>query len=187
MDLLDKIDRTRFLGGEFILWLWFASEVLESEVPLPDGNVGQLFLDDQLILAHPLDTQEKSTLRGLSPSTTPEAKEALRQGKMPMRAHVGLNLDERNFSFSLEADPLAMTGIKLPTLVNEEIDEQFYERMMLLDELEAIVAAQFERFARLRLSRSWSSSVLPLMQRWVADSADFSSEDAKRRVLKALR
>lgn len=187
MDLLDKVARTDFLGSEFLLWLWFASEVLESKLPLSDDRVGELFLDDQLVLADPANTHEKSSLKGLAPSTTPEAKEALRQGKLPVRAHLGLNLEERSFSFSLEAEPLAMTGIKLPTLVNEEVDERFYERMMLLDELDGVMGEQFERFVRLRLSRTWNTSMLPLIQRWIAEADGFDPAEAGRRLTRALR
>lgn len=187
MDLLDKIDRTSFIGNEFILFLWFASEVLESELPANGSDTMTLWLDDQLVLAHPVHAEEKATLKGVAPSGTAEAKEALRQGKLPERAHVGLTLGERSYTFTLEGDPLRLGGIKLPALVDEDIDEQFYERMMLLDQLEEVMGALLERFVRLRLSRSWKSTALPLMRAWVDGSPDLDAADAKKRVLRLLK
>lgn len=186
MDLVDKIARTDFLGREFMLWLWFASEALEAEIPLNDQNVAELWFDDQMILALPDNAQEKSTLKGVAPSGTPEAREALRQGKMPVRAHVSLTLGERCFTFNLDAAPFALSAVKLPSVVTDGIDEQFYERMMLLDQVEEIMGGLLERFTRLRLSRTWTSTHQPLLEQWVCESPSFDAQKAKKALLKAL-
>lgn len=187
MDLVDKIERTEFLGPEFLIWLWFATEVTESQVVLADKQAAELWLEGQLVLTDPHDPQEKITLAGVAPSGGTEAKEALRQGKRPARARLNLTVGEQSYEFSLEASPFALSGVKLPTLVNEEIDEQFYERMMLLEQLEQIVGGLLEGFVRLRMSKAWGQHILPLIQSWVQEADSFDANEAKRRVMRVFR
>lgn len=186
MDLLDKIQRSEFLGSEFLLFLWFASDVCESELTVGGRTLG-LFVDDQLVLVSPGDATEKTTLRGVAPALAPEAREALRQGKLPIKAHVGMTLGERSFAFTLDAMPFAIAGVKLPDLVNEAIDERFYERMMLLDELEHALWELLSGFIHLRLSRTWTGTLLPSLQAWVREDPAFDPDDTRRRLTRALR
>ena len=50
MDLLDQIERTEFLGAEFLMWLWYVADEGEGTITLPDGPA-EIHFDDQLVLA----------------------------------------------------------------------------------------------------------------------------------------
>jgi hypothetical protein len=62
---------------------------------------------------------------------------------------------------------MALSAVKLPAVVREETDEQFYERMYLLEELEAQFDALYAEFAALRISALWDSEIVPMMRAWV--------------------
>lgn len=174
MDLVDRIDKSAFLGREWLVWLWFKSELFEGPFELPGFEPVEAWLETKITLEAVAQELEQSQLKGAAPSTSPEAREALRQGKLPTSARLGLRRGELTFGFSFKSDDLSLGAVKLPTLVNEQTDEKFYERMHLLEDLEAMLDALWGEFLSLRLSDAWQREVVPAIRDWVHDrpSAD---------------
>lgn len=170
MDLLDRIEGLRFLGREFLLWLWFESEVFETELRPTGEEPLSLWLEAQLTLVF---EKEESRLKGAVPASSPEAKKALQQGKLPKEARVRVTRIDKEFSFTLKADALALSGLKLPTELkkDDEKHEIFYERMMLLEELEQGLEALYADFTALRLADAWERELVPTMRAWAHGEA----------------
>ena len=165
MELLDLIEGRRFMGREFVVWLWFESEMQETNLHPTGVDPVSMWLEAQITLVL---EKEESRLKGAIPASSPEAKEALRQGKLPKEAKMRLVRGEREYAWTLKADSLGLSGLKLPTQLkkNDEKHEVFYERMMLLEDLEASLSALFADFVRLRLADPWDDEVVPLMKSW---------------------
>ena len=167
MDRLDRIEACRFLGREFLAYLWFESERSEGAMP-GEGERGQLWLEESLTLeGSTLIEKTKSVLTGSTPSLGPEAKEALRQGKLPTKAKIRLDVGTESYAFVFDADAFGLSSVKIPALVTEEEDETLYERMRLVERLEDRLGAIYEAFLRLRTSPKWEAEVLPAMRAWV--------------------
>ncbi|HVK68564.1 MAG TPA: hypothetical protein VM694_29095 [Polyangium sp.] len=165
MELLDLIEGRRFMGREFVVWLWFESEMQETNLHPTGADPVSMWLEAQITLVL---EKEESRLKGAIPASSPEAKEALRQGKLPKEAKMRLVHGEREYAWTLKADSLALSGLKLPTQLkkNDEKHEVFYERMMLLEELETSLSALYADFVRLRLADPWDDEIVPLMKSW---------------------
>lgn len=166
MNLADLIEKRRYVGREFLVWLWFESEIMESRFEVEGYGPCEIWLEGQLALTM---ESEHSRLKGAAPSATPEAHEALRQGKLPAQARVRLNRGELEHAFLFTAESLALSGVKIPKVMKEETDEQFYERMYLLEDLEGMLASLYGRFLGLRLSTAWNDTVAPMIRAWVHD------------------
>ena len=176
MDLLDAIDAGRFLGKEFLVWLWFESEVLEGQFEMPDGEKFELWFESQLTLESETAEQEITRMRGAAPSSTSEAHEALRRAKLPTQARVRIERGQQAFGFVIAAKSMTLTSATLPQLIKEDEEERFYERMYLIEELEKMVDALYGRFLSLRLAPVWETQILPMIRRWV----DGQEVDVKR-------
>lgn len=169
MDLVDAIDAGRFLGKEFLVWLWFESEVLEGQFEMPDGERFELWFESQLTLESESAEQEITRMRGAAPSATSEAHEALRRGKLPTQARVRIERGQQAFGFVLTAKSMTLSSATLPQLIKEDEEERFYERMYLIEELEKMVDALYAGFLSLRLAPVWETQILPMIRRWVTD------------------
>lgn len=168
MDRVDRIEQSRFLGREFLVWLWHESEHEDGVLPIGNGESVQLWLEEQLTLAsNDLLEKSESKLRAPTPSLTSEAKEALRAGKLPTKAKIRIDRGPQSFSFVFDADSLGIASVTIPALLTEDDDEKFYERMQLVEELEGILGALFETFLRLRTSAAWERHALPALREWV--------------------
>lgn len=200
MDRLDCIEKSRFLGREFLVWLWHESEHAEGVLPIGEGESVSLWLEEQLTLtSEDLLGRHECRLKGSTPSLTSEAKEALRAGKLPVKAKIRIDRSgasdgrprsvearsagaeggrrhersdpsdrqPQSWSFVFDADTLGIGSVSIPALLTEEDDEKFYERMQLVEELEAMIGALFETFLRLRTSPAWERHAVPAIRDWV--------------------
>jgi hypothetical protein len=181
MDLYQLAESRRFLGREFLVWVWFESELFEGDLSATGQDAFELHLEKQITLEAGQKDKEQSVLKGMQPSHTPEAREALRQGKTPTRARVRINRAEQEFTFSLSTDALSLSGVKIPALLKDDGDEPFYERIGLIEDLEALIEALYGDFLALRVSSSWPKTVHPTMMRWIAGEEEIDV-DAYRKV-----
>lgn len=184
MNLADLIEKRRYVGREFLVWLWFESEIMESRFEVEGFGPCEIWLEGQIALNQ---EKEQSRLKGAAPSATPEAHEALRQGKLPGQARVRVTRGELEYAFLFNAETLGLSAVKIPKVMTEEGDEQFYERMYLLEDLESLLGALYAKFVALRLSTAWDANVLPAIRGWIHDKpVDVDAYRKVRGLVKAI-
>jgi hypothetical protein len=181
MDLARLIEKQRFLGREFLVFLWFESELFEGRVQVPGFGLCELTLEDQLIL---VQEKEQSRLKSATPGCAPEAHEALRQGKLPTVARVRVVRGELEYRFLFRADNFAISGVKIPAAAKGESDEQFYERMYLVEDLEALLGSLYARFLAIRLAKAWNDTVVPAIMAWVRGESPLDESTYRKAVAK---
>jgi hypothetical protein len=172
MDLIDRIETTRFLGGEFLLWLWFSRDVTEGDIQIPNLGTIDVALESQLMLADPLADHERVTIRGFDPLGSPEADQALRRGKLPRKVGLRLIFEHNEWVATLDTASLGLSGVKLPALLSQGEEEHFFERMRLFEQLHDLVQSLYGHFLGVRLSPVWQAELAPAMARWVKGSLD---------------
>jgi hypothetical protein len=182
-DLVERIETTRFLGVEFLIWLWFKSELFEGDMTTQEGETLELWLDAHLLLQSATETGERTVLRGVAPTAGKEAKLALACGKQPIRARVCLTYANQDFALVFDALAFAMSSVALPGILSEDDDEVFLERMGAIEKLRALWLELYAEFMQLRLGPLWTSEVEPALQAWV-EGRDTLTTRAYRGMLK---
>jgi len=185
-ELLDRIEKFRFLGREYLLWIWTESELFETDLRPTGADPCAMWFETRMTLAF---DDDETLVKCAAPAQAAESKEALRRGKLPKEARIRLHRGGMEHAFTLKADTLALTGVSLPTELmkkEDDVHEVLYERMRLLEALEAILEALFRDFLHLRLSEAWEKEIVPLFGRWAhGESVDEKRYLAvKQRVLK---
>lgn len=167
MDLVDRIETTRFLGGEFALWLWFSRDVLAGALELPGLGKVELALESSLLLVDPLTDTERVLVRGFDPLGSLEAEHALLVGKLPRKVGLRLVFEQNEWVATLDAASFVLSGVKLPALLSEGEEEHFHERMRFLEQLHDLVQGLYRQFLGVRLSSQWDATLVPAMRRWL--------------------
>lgn len=180
MDLVDRIETTRFLGGEFLTWLWFSRDVTGGEIFIKGRGLLAVTLESQLALADPVADRERVAIRGVDPLGSAEAGEALRAGKLPRKVGLRVVFEQDEWVATLDSNTLALSGVKLPASSKQSEEEVFYERMQRLEQLHELVQALYAHFLDVRLSPSWESDVAPALQRWVASGEIMDQKSFER-------
>jgi hypothetical protein len=202
MQLVDRIEKRRFVGREFLLFLWFESEIFEATLQTRKHGSFGLWLERSLVLS---EGKQSTRIIAPQPGQGREAKEALLRGQLPESAGVRVAIHDDETSFVLKADSLALASLKLRTALdkvepNPLLDEltgkrpgprkaaqpsddyeAFYERMALTQEFEELIETLYRDFLGLRLSARWAELVLPALRRWVlSESIDADAYLAAR-------
>lgn len=197
MQPVDRVEKRRFVGREFLLWLWFESEAFDATSSTRSQGTFGLWIEKHLVLSV---GKEATRIKGALPGGSREAKEALVVGKLPEEAGLHLSLGDREVTFTLKAEKMALSALALPTVLGGDDDgepkalveaprrprkrksstveveqereaderhEAFYERMTLTREVEGLVEALYGDFLALRLGDVWSAVVEPALAAWI--------------------
>jgi hypothetical protein len=192
MQLVDRIERRRFVGREFLLFLWLESELLEATLSTKKHGSFGLWLERILVLS---EGKESTRITAPLPGLGREAKEALLRGQLPESAALRVAWNDDETSFLLKAESFAIGGLKLKTVLDKEEPnelleelmgkrpkgrkaaqpeddrELFYERMSMTQEFEELFETLYRDFLSVRLSPLWPEVVVPTLQRWVVGAA----------------
>ncbi len=120
MQLVDRIEKRRFVGREFLLWLWCESELFDATLTTKEHGAFGLWIERQIVLSA---GKEVTRIKGSQPASGREAKEAILRGKLPETAGLHLSMGERETTLTLKAEHLSVAGMKLPTVLGGADDE----------------------------------------------------------------
>lgn len=166
-EVMERVESTRFLGGEFLIWLWMRAELVSDELELPDIGACQAWLDNHLTLVSAIDPSERIMLRGAAPAGSAEAKEALKAQKVPLRAKMAMRLTDRDYSLVFDAQRFAIGSAALPAVITDESEDAFLERMYLLEQFLSALDGFFAAFLGDRLAAGWAATWEPAFVSWI--------------------
>jgi len=166
MDLINRINYTRFLGREFLTWLWFRSDTREGLFELQGGPV-EVWFDAKLTLEAQGDLKEQNVIKAENPTEADEARASLLTGKLVADARLRIIRDQKQWTLNVKGDTLALSGVKIPALLSRDDEEQLYERFYLMEELEDLFADLYEQFIRTRLDDDAWRDEVQTIRSWV--------------------
>jgi len=175
MDLVDLMVEKRFLGQEFLTWLWWKSEERGGSVEIPVfGDITVVFEKHMLLEYGEGEYSEKLVCTGLQ-TELKEARTGLLMGKKLEQARIQIVKDSYEWNFTLGAALFEFRNVKLPKTAGteqgagnseEETEGMILERVFLFEELVRIVNDLFRMFLKVRISSEWPVE-LQTIRSWV--------------------
>jgi len=163
------MDEGRFLGYEFLTWLWFFVEHHGGRIEIP-GKVAELHLGERFVLNKPGEGMERVVCTTQANSLH-EARTGLRQGKMVHEIQLFLVVGDNEYTFTLDSALWTFKGLKTPRQARdsdqEDQDGEFLEKMFFLEEVFSVLDVLYTRFLSERLGPHWESDHLGLMVKWM--------------------
>ncbi len=165
MDLVDIMVEKRFLGQEFLTWLWWKSEERGGTIAVPElGDVGVVFEKHMLLEFGEGEYSEKLVCTGLQ-TELKEARTGLLVGKKLEQARILITRDGYEWSVTLAASLFEFRNVRLPkTAVTEqdtsqgeaEMEGAILERIYLFEELVRLFNDFFSLFLDIRTGAGWA-------------------------------
>ncbi len=159
----------KFLGSEFLTWLWYYIECLGGSIQVGD-KVAEVHLGERMTLLLPADGKEKVVCTSQA-NFLHEARTALRQGKVVDEVQLLVIVGENEYVLTLDSSLWALKGLKapkqLPDYGSEDPDGRFLEKMFFIEEVCAALDALYTRFLSERLTPGWQSDILVELQKWI--------------------
>lgn len=175
MDLVDLIAEKRFLGQEFLTWLWYKSDTRGGSVELPGyGDIQLVFGKHMLLEYGEGETHQKIICQGLQ-SELNEARTGLRMGKKLEQARVTLVQGDYEWNLTVKGSMLELRSVKPPKSIDgaDESDElsavegRILEKIGMYELVARTIDDLFRLFLKLRISPSAWESELGKIQAWV--------------------
>jgi hypothetical protein len=186
MDLVDLISEKRFLGQEFLTWLWWKSEERGGAVALPErGDITVVFAKHMLLESGEGETVEKILCSGLQ-AELQEARTGLRMGKKLEQARIVIGYQNYEFALTLAGSIMEFRNVRLPKTEESEERESagrdvafegmVLERIFLYELLLALVHDLYRLFVLCRVSSMWPEEKKKI-RHWVAKMDHRASVD----------
>lgn len=172
IDVSVSYNRYKFLGEEFLTWLWFVIEedaALLSELE-PDG--AHLTIGNRIVLENRHQNRvETITIKG-DDAGLEEGVISLKKGAVVTEMNLSYTSGENQWVFNLKGESLSFSGLKPPETAlidrKEDIEGAVLEKIYLFDKIIQFIDSVFGQFIRLRISNAWQEKVVPRMRAWIA-------------------
>lgn len=156
-------------GRDFLTWLWYHSEAnLGGEISVDRGAPASTALEGPLSLISPVEGKgagEISVKKGL-PTKSVEVKAALKVGKKLKKAKIMMQKDDP-YTFVLDADKFAFSGVVLPEGDSLAEAERFDDRMERLFILFTVMETYFAEYAKIMTDERQAKNLSAEMNRWI--------------------
>lgn len=164
------MEEGRFLGYEFLTWLWFLMENGEERIRISENLEMVLHLGERIVLTLPTESRERVVCTTQANSLH-EARTALLQGKFVEEIQLLFRIADNEYLFTLDSSLLSVKGLRtprqLPDYDMEDVDGKFLEKMYFLEEVFAALGVLYGMFLKERLTPAWESDTLPRVKEWI--------------------
>lgn len=166
MALLDMIQQKKFLGTEFLTWLWYRAEIDDGTIEIEHGHPCEVVFEKDLLLSSEAGQALASSLKGDSPATAPEAVAALLAGKKVKRARITLSVDSTTWEMVLHGETFDWGGLKIDTPPSLPLEEAIPIRLNALEEFDRIFSRLYAQFLDLRLDAAHWKKEVTAIRKW---------------------
>jgi len=173
LDVAVAYNRYRFLGNEFLTWLWYMIENKQDELRPLDQDLTALEIGNRMVLEnHHNDTDENITIKGDNAGLE-EGLLALKKGALVAEVNLVYRSGEQKWQFNIKGQSLNISGLKTPATarpeINEDVEGFVLEKIYLYDRVIQFIENLYKMFVRLRLSNQWNSSIHQV-RTWIAST-----------------
>ncbi len=158
-----------FLGNEFLLWLWFHTEIESDTLTLADDSEATIMMARTLTLECPRGQTGHETISHEGPTRLPESKRAIQSGKLPRKVGLTVVRQLQQYELTIHAETLGVGAGKLPNMAEEvtqpraRLEERANQIRGLVETIDLI----YDAFGKVRFGKGWSET-LPRIQKWLA-------------------
>jgi hypothetical protein len=171
LDTATAYNRFKFIGHEFLTWLWYLIEKNDAVLNHSDLPAMTLALGQRMVLENPRENHaETITIKG-GYSNFETGFLPLKQGALVTEISLEAKSIETTWEFNLKGESLAVANMRISSLGpienDEEIEAAVLEKVYLLEQIHTYIDILFEKFLNLRVSNQWRQEFIPQVQQWL--------------------
>jgi hypothetical protein len=171
LDIAVAYNRFKFLGDEFLTWLWFIIEQNPAVLRNADPDLTSFEIGNRIVLEKKHKKAfERITIKG-EDAGLEEAKVALQHGALVAELNLIYRSGQQKWQFTLKGESLNLSNLKTPKIAApespEEIEGRVLEKIFLYDKILQFLEKLYKSFIKLRLSSRWQSREIYLIKKWL--------------------
>lgn len=171
LDVSISYNRYKFLGHEFLTWLWFAMEKDEQRIRGLDEEPFTLHIGNRMVLENrKRDALESITIKG-DDAGLEEGLLALRKGAVVTEMNLLYEVGENQWQFTIKGESLHLASFRCPQIgpveTEEDVEGAVLEKTYLYEKAIQLTDKLFKEFITLRVSDEWPKKVVPRVKKWI--------------------
>jgi hypothetical protein len=171
LDVAVAYNRFKFLGDEFLTWLWFVIEQDSAVLRNADPDLSSFEIGNGIVLEKKhKKALERITIKG-EDAGLEEAKVALQNGALVAELNLVYRSTQQKWQFTLKGESLNLSSIKTPKIVHpespDEVERSVLEKIFLYDKILQFLEKLYKTFVKLRISNRWQSHEISLIKKWL--------------------
>jgi hypothetical protein len=160
IDIAVAYNRYRFLGNEFLTWIWFEIETDPATIQTCDDDAVELFVGNRMVFENRSGSGvETITIKG-DTAGLEEGRLALQKGAAVIDMNLIYKSGSLQWQFSIKGESLNFSGLKLPETGaaenSEDMEGLVLDKLYLYEKPFLFLDRLYRRFVQLRLSDQWS-------------------------------
>jgi hypothetical protein len=164
-------NRYRFLGDEFLTWLWYLIETDQDAFRAVDPDCSALEVGRRIVLENRKGKSiECITIKG-DDAGLEEGKLALKKGALVTELALIFRAGEQQWEFSLKGESLNVSGFKTSGRTfpegAEDMEAFLLDRVYQFNKILIFLEILYKTFIRIRIKGKWSSQITPSIRKWI--------------------
>jgi hypothetical protein len=174
IDVAIAYNRYKFLGEEFLTWLWYVIENDQFLIKNFDRNFVGLEIGDRIVFENRRkESPERITIKG-EEAGLEEGILALKNGALVTELNMIYRSAELVWQFTLKGESLNISSLNIPKTdlpdSDEDIEGFVLEKLFLYDKSLQLVKNLFAHFVKLRISNKWQNKEVSSIRKWIQSS-----------------
>jgi hypothetical protein len=174
LDIAVAYNRFKFLGDEFLTWLWFVIEQNPAALRNADPDLSSFEIGNRIVLEKKhKEAFERITIKG-EDAGLEEAKVALQNGALVAELNLIYRSGQQKWQFTLKGESLNLSSLKTPKISTpespEEVEGHVLEKIFLYDKILQFLEKLYKSFIKRRLSSRWQSQEIYLIKKWLNEN-----------------
>lgn len=170
LDVAVAYNRFKFLGEEFLTWLWFVIDQDPTVLRKADPDLTSLEIGNRIVLEkRHKKAVERITIKGENAGLE-EAMLALQKGALVAELNLIYRSAQQKWQFTLKGESLNLSSVKTPKIAApegpEDMESAVLEKIFLYDKILQFLEKLYKTFIKYRLSDRWLKRDVNLIKKW---------------------
>jgi hypothetical protein len=171
LDIAVAYNRYKFIGNEFLTWLWFTIDTNQPFFKSVDETITSLYLGNRIVLENNInDTREIITIKG-DDAGLEEGRLSLRKGAVVIEMNLSYKTENQEWKFTIKGESLSFSGVKVPETgpveTKDDIEGIVLEKAYLYERAIDLINRLFDIFLKLRSTVEWNQKMVPIIRKWI--------------------
>jgi hypothetical protein len=171
LDVAVAYNRYKFLGEEFLTWLWFVIEKDQKFIKDFDQDFVGLEVGNRIVFENrSKESDERITIKG-DGAGLEEGILALKKGALVTELNIVYRSAEISWQFTVKGESLNISSLNAPNTglpeSAEDLEGVVLEKVYLYNKVLKLLENLFSRFIKIRVSNSWQKKEVYRIRDWI--------------------
>ncbi|MCF8069395.1 MAG: hypothetical protein K9L30_12500 [Desulfobacterales bacterium] len=171
LDVSVSYNKYKFLGYEFLTWLWFIIENDQKKLQSIDKELVALEIGNKITLENSSNNKNETIVIKGDDAGLEEGMLSLKKGADVKDINLVYKSGDFNWQFTLKGESFSFEGLKVPETApiesEKDIEGSVIEKNFLYNKAIKFIDDVYMAFLNERLSEKWENNILNKIKQWI--------------------